>query len=227
MVERERPGALFDGPWIHTARGLAVALLEPTHHMIDPLDVIWALANLCRYTGHARRFYSVAEHSIHVAQLAASYAIDPFNAIMWAWQGLWHDAAEAYVGDVSSPLKSLLPAYKPIEARLTAAIAQRLQLPSIFVPAVKEADFRMLATEAPQVLDWPPPKPWGPMPPPAEVRLRFWTPEQAAINLYLYARDLGLRAGTIKPDEWPAWNEWLATRCTRWDPPEPRWELTL
>jgi len=75
----------------------------------DPIieDIAHALANICRWTGHTSRFYSVAEHCIRAA------AIAPPECKLHV---LMHDAAEAYLGDVATPLKNLLPEYKTIEA---------------------------------------------------------------------------------------------------------------
>lgn len=96
-------------------------------------DIAHALSNLCRFTGHVRRFYSVAEHCVRV-----SYMVSEENAL---W-GLLHDATEAYVNDVSHPLKQQeeLQGYKAIEAKVSMAIAQRFHLPLVEPNEVRLAD---------------------------------------------------------------------------------------
>jgi 5'-deoxynucleotidase YfbR-like HD superfamily hydrolase len=115
-------------------------------------DIAHGLSNLCRFTGQCREFYSVAQHSF-----LASYLVPP----PYALQALMHDAAEALVGDMSSPLKQMLPAYKEIELRVERAIFARFGLPEHLHPCVKQADLVMLATEQRDLMDlscaW---KPW-------------------------------------------------------------------
>jgi hypothetical protein len=132
-------------PWILTASGRQFWPLNPRPADVEIADIAHALSNLCRFTGHCRRFYSVAEHSIRVAEhLPVKYQ---------AW-GLLHDAAEAYVSDLASPLKrsEALKDYRAVEGRVLLCVLTRFGLhhggEDIWLPpAVKEADLRMLMTE--------------------------------------------------------------------------------
>ncbi len=128
-------------PWIETRGGRKVDLLHPKPEMIDIDDIAHALSHICRFNGHTRRPYSVAEHSIFVAMQC------PRELTL---AGLLHDAAEAYIGDVTRPLKQLLkPIYKPIEAAFEQAIAERFGLdPLVFHHAdVMQADLLALSSE--------------------------------------------------------------------------------
>jgi hypothetical protein len=134
--------------WIQTYSGGKVDLLDPRPDQFNVTDVAHALSNLCRYTGHVPRFYSVAQHSVLVSR-----QVPPEDA----FAGLMHDAAEAYVGDCSSPLKRAMrkiglqagptSPYDEIERRIAAALAERFGLPPKLPESVKVADLRMLMTE--------------------------------------------------------------------------------
>ena len=128
----------MDSPWIQTASGRRFPLLAPSPEDVAIEDIAHALANVCRFAGHVREFYSVAQHSVLV-----SYRVPREDALA----ALLHDAAEAYVGDVTRPLKPLLPGSGGIEVRIMAAILRRFDLPTEIPPSVHAADLQMLATE--------------------------------------------------------------------------------
>ena len=134
------------GPFIPTASGGKFFLQDPRPEDVHIDDIGHALSNLCRFTGHCRKFYSVAQHSICVAVLLRHQGHPPEVQLA----GLLHDGSEAYLGDVAAPLKRLLPDYRAIEWRVQAAVNKAFGLPTDqrTQAAVKQADLMMLDTEA-------------------------------------------------------------------------------
>lgn len=129
--------------WILTYTGKRFDPMAPHPEDIDPIDIAHSLAHLCRFNGHVRQFYSVAEHSVHVAQIVSRE-----NRLT----ALLHDAAEAYIGDITRPLKGAINditgnVLSIIENDIHRAIASRFGIPSIIPAAVKHADMILLATE--------------------------------------------------------------------------------
>ncbi|HEY3358692.1 MAG TPA: phosphohydrolase [Polyangia bacterium] len=137
--------------WIETFTGRQFFPLEPRAADVDIADIAHSLALQCRFNGHCRTFYSVAEHSVRVSRLL------PPELSLW---GLLHDAAEAYVSDLPRPLKHTAPAFREAEDRLLAVIVAQYGLPWPMPEAVHHADEVMLATELRDLMA-PPPAPWG------------------------------------------------------------------
>nr|WP_298411614.1 hypothetical protein [uncultured Halomonas sp.] len=123
---------------IVTHSGRVVSLLEPSSSMIDAEDIGRALSRICRFGGHTREHYSVAQHCV-----LASHWVPAAHQLT----ALMHDATEAYVGDIVSPLKALIPAFKHIEARFWTAIATRFALPVDMPACIHDIDLILLATE--------------------------------------------------------------------------------
>lgn len=159
------------GDWMQTFTGLQFWPLSPDPRSIVIEDIAHALANQCRFAGHCIKFYSVAEHSVHVSR---SIVGNPRDAL---W-GLLHDAAEAYLVDVPRPLKPYLANYSDIEASIMSAVCRRFGLGTVMPAAVKQADNRILNDERDQNL-FPPPRAWAGDKTPLGVQLQLWSPDRA------------------------------------------------
>jgi hypothetical protein len=155
-------------------------------------DVAHSLSLQCRYAGHCKRFYSVAEHSVLIA-----------NWIWWhgsaadALCGLLHDATEAYLVDMPRPVKRSMHEYRLHEAALWKVIAERYGLPEIMPDVVHEADNRIIADELVNMA----PMAWhekhrdylG-------VELQFWSPAEAEAAFLGTFRELW-RAASFTGDD--------------------------
>lgn len=109
-------------------------------------DIARNLSNLCRYTGSLEKFYSVAQHSFLV-----SMQLEKIGLVHLAMEGLMHDASEAFLGDVASPLKQMLPDYKKIEYKVEKAIFDKYELPFPMDKQTKNADTAVFVAERAQL----------------------------------------------------------------------------
>lgn len=126
------------GEWFLSLKGAQIYPRSLRPEDVDIEEIAHSLSMLCRFNGHCREFYSVAQHSVLVSRM-----LPPEHRLC----GLLHDATEAYCGDMVRPLKRALPSYQEIEARIWEAVAQRFGLPITLPAEVKLADTRMLQTE--------------------------------------------------------------------------------
>jgi uncharacterized protein len=107
------------GPAIMLKSGSWFDFCSPASSDFTIEDIAHGLANICRYAGQCKKFYSVAEHSILVSEIAVGFE----------FEALLHDAAEAFIGDITRPLKQLLPEYKKIESSVQRAVLGRFGVP--------------------------------------------------------------------------------------------------
>ncbi len=155
--------------WVLTRSGRAFDLVDLDPNEVDIEDIAYSLGNLCRYTGHPEPFFSVAEHSVVMSRLVSRPA---------RIHALVHDAPEAYVNDLATPVKLLFPDYKALENRVEVVIYEHFEIEPPnreILKEIKDADVRMHMTERVQLLPAPP-KPWARNHPegPFSYRLPCW-----------------------------------------------------
>jgi hypothetical protein len=158
------------GPTIMLHSGAWFDFCAPASSPFTLEDIAHGLANICRYAGQCKHFYSVAEHSILVSEIAEGFE----------YEALLHDAAEAFLGDITRPLKQMLPDFKSIEAEVERAILERFGVPWPLPPQIKQADLRVLAAEQKQIMPegtdgWV----RGQKVEPSQIIVRHLTPDQA------------------------------------------------
>jgi len=140
-----RDGGTLIGSCMWTASGELFDLLACEAGDIRLEDIAHGLANLCRFGGHVQTYYSVSQHSVLVSHLC-----DTADAV----RGLLHDGAEAYCGDVISPLKRQpgMETYRRIEEWISACIAVRFGVGRLETPSVELADRLAVFLEMEQLM---------------------------------------------------------------------------
>jgi len=176
---RRHPAHVSDpADTLETFTGGGFRPFDPNPDDVRLADIAGGLAHTCRFGGHCRRFYSVAHHSLHVAEELSDRG--PRLELL----GLLHDAGEAYLGDLPRPVKTEFEAFERAEERVLGAVWTALDVDPPTADeweAVMAADDRLLAYEAADLLadaawaDDPPALGYELRSEPAEVRERFLT----------------------------------------------------
>jgi len=135
--------------WMLTATGQTVDLRYIGVPDISVLDIAHHLSQINRFTGAAKRPYSVAEHSLLVCEILQSErAVRDPRVLMAA---LMHDAHEAYTSDLSTPMKQVVgEAWQREEARVEHAVHERFGIVGVareHRELVRWADLTALSTE--------------------------------------------------------------------------------
>lgn len=129
--------------WMQTFTGRRFYPYAPQVDDVCIEDIAHALSMLCRYGGHCLRFFSVAEHSILVADWLKAQGYDARMQM----HGLLHDATEAYLVDMPRPIKKYLRGYNELEASLWSVIAVAFGMDAELPEPVKAADDAVLMAE--------------------------------------------------------------------------------
>lgn len=171
--------------WIQTFSGKRFFPLSPREEDVDILDIGHALSNLCRFGGHTKKFYSVAQHSVicccHLRELLLPGCAE---TLLYSYHlaALLHDAAEAYIIDLPRPIKEHrdLILYKEAENRIHEVIRRVFNIPLCVWtnPILRELDNRVLATEKRDLMSVTQFQ-WEELPSPLETEIRPWDPELA------------------------------------------------
>lgn len=146
-----------DENFITTITGRKFWPLDPRPEDICIEDIAHALAHICRFNGHVRRFYSVAQHCVMVSRFvrppaslrAHGEALDRLERI-YALEGLVHDTPEAYLGDMTGPVKHAaeMRLYRSADDTLLRVIRESFGLTGAQPPEVKQIDHLILQDEA-------------------------------------------------------------------------------
>lgn len=166
-------------PWIQTLSGQAFHYKDPKPEEVNIFDIAGALARQCRYGGHCHKFYSVAEHCVHVASKASNHL--KLTALM-------HDASEAYLVDIPRPVKPLLANYYELENQIMEVISERFVFEWPMPDEIKQLDTAILTDERIQNMTATcfKPEDWGNLLPGLGIDLQFWSHYRAA-NEFLSA----------------------------------------
>lgn len=166
--------------FVQTYTGKKFWPAAPREEDVDHYDIAHSLSMQCRYAGHCKEFYSVAEHGVLLFNYAYLYYDDP---LVW-WWALHHDDSEAYMVDLPRPVKQMMPDYRAGEKNVMDVIANNAGVPRTAPKVVKELDGRIISDERANLVDMD----WGyETPEPLGIKLKLWSPREAELA-YLSAQ---------------------------------------
>jgi len=193
--------------WMQTYTGLVFDLTDPRTEQVCLADIAHSLAYQCRFSGHTRKFYSVAQHCV----IAARHTMETMQDPTLAMHCLLHDSEEAYLGDMIRPLKAFaardkMEWYRELEETVKRTIYESLFGVHLSPPTqgqieyIHRIDLRLLAAEARSVMRWPPPKDWClPYPPLASLSTMSlsdpWSPRRSEADFLECFRGLLCQPG--------------------------------
>lgn len=183
---------------VQTYTGALVSVLEPDPQTLHLLDVAVGLSRAVRFRGQTRVPYVVLEHCVR-----GSFLVEEAWGRDMARAFLMHDCAEAYLGDLASPIKYLpgMEMFHDLERRLERAAAQRWDLVYPWPEEVRVADYAMLQAEAQGLMRWD-----------TDEALQHWGP-------VVESRP---GKGTPNPGAYEHFSRLLQVReCASWDDPKP------
>ena len=159
-------------------RGLNMALysgkpfypLDPSPDEVDIQDIAHSLSMTTRYGGHAKSFYTVAQHSVILSNIVSKE--NAFVALM-------HDATEAYIGDLIRPIKYMLPKFIELEENIWRAVALRYNLPIVIPDEVKFHDTKICFTERNCLMNHTGETDWGHEVEPHDFIIEPWSQEKS------------------------------------------------
>jgi len=131
----------------HSGRLLDLQGPDPNDILIE--DIAHGLSRQYRYGG-ALRDYTVAQHCVVVAKCVMdNWPGEPHQGLNEALKlALIHDASEAYIRDMPTPAKRLLPDYVTLEHHLMNSILSKFGIPNTWADMVKDADASACGAEA-------------------------------------------------------------------------------
>jgi 5'-deoxynucleotidase YfbR-like HD superfamily hydrolase len=166
--------------WIITYTGKKFYHLDPKPEMVCEQDIAHSLAQLCRWTGHTRYHYSVAQHSVYASMICPPEI---------AFDCLMHDSSEAYLGDMNRPLKHFTqagPVYLEIEEKVEKVIFKKYGMTYPMLSEVKKFDTQLLYAEKKQLMNVTEAtqyeaRKWGTDETEANIKIEEWTPKFAEL----------------------------------------------
>lgn len=174
--------------FIYTHSGKRFSLIDPQPEDVDVSDIAYHLSMICRFNGACSTFYSVAQHCVLAKKLAFDFQLD----------ALFHDAGEAYYGDISSPLKAVLQDVVGVEftnifERIDQVIFDAFNISWPIDPRVNSVDNLLFTLEWNAIMLGSPSKTFKGATTPIDFTIMPWTHWEARAAFERECRELGIK----------------------------------